>query len=131
MVSRLYVRSYDECAVECPGGAKLLLRGIGIINVQDLFGMASVRERKVVDLVIELEHWNEGESYDRLGLDESTHEILGTAIPFIRMPVALGRNVSILVEIAARNQLLKQQGHHSAQRFVQAVDSDLRRPDAE
>jgi HPr kinase/phosphorylase len=111
-------------------GHHMELRGIGIINIQDLFGLAAVRERKQVDLVIELERWNENEAYDRLGLDESTHDILGSELPFIRMPVALGRNVSILVEIAARNHLLKQQGHHSARRFVQQVDRELRSGDA-
>jgi len=104
------------------------LRGIGIINVQDLFGLAAVRERKSIDLVIEMEAWDEKRQYDRLGLDESVHEILGTPVPYIRMPVALGRNLSILVEIAARNHVLKLQGHNSAQAFVRQLQS---RPHAE
>ncbi|MCB1037129.1 MAG: HPr(Ser) kinase/phosphatase, partial [Acidobacteria bacterium] len=79
------------------------LRGLGIINVQDLFGLAAVRERKTLHLVIELEHWQEGRVYDRLGLDETLYTILDTPCPYIRMPVALGRNISILIEIAARN----------------------------
>ena len=70
------------------------LRGIGIINVQDLFGLAAVRERKPIDLVIELEHWETGQAYDRLGLDETVYHILDTPCPYIRMPVALGRNVA-------------------------------------
>jgi HPr kinase/phosphorylase len=74
------------------------LRGIGIINVQDLFGLASVRERSVIDLVIELQHWKEGQTYDRLGLDETVYHVLDTPVPYILMPVALGRNTSILVE---------------------------------
>jgi HPr kinase/phosphorylase len=103
------------------------LRGLGIINVQDLFGLAAVRERKSIDLVIELEHWHEGESYDRLGLDESLYDILETPVPFIKMPVALGRNVSILVEIAARNHVLKVQGHHSAREFALKLEEELER----
>lgn len=103
------------------------LRGIGIINVQDLFGLASVRERTAIDLVIELEHWKDGQAYDRLGLDETLFNILETPCPYIRMPVALGRNVSILVEIAARNHVLKLQGHHSAQEFARKLEAQLER----
>jgi HPr kinase/phosphorylase len=103
------------------------LRGLGIINVQDLFGLAAVRERKSIDLVVELEHWREGEQYDRLGLDETLYDILDTACPYIRMPVALGRNVSNLVEIAARNHVLKLQGHHSAQEFARKLSDELDR----
>ena len=103
------------------------LRGIGIINVQDLFGLASVRERTAVDLVVELEHWQPGQHYERLGLDETLFNILETPCPYIRMPVALGRNVSILVEIAARNHVLKLQGHHSAREFARKLEAQLER----
>lgn len=103
------------------------LRGLGIVNVQDLFGLASVRERRTIDLVIELEHWKPGESYDRLGLDETLHDILETPCPYLKMPVALGRNVSILVEIAARNHVLKVQGHHSAREFARKLEEELER----
>jgi HPr kinase/phosphorylase len=103
------------------------LRGIGIINVQDLFGLASVRERTSIDLVVELEHWQPGQHYERLGLDETLFNILDTPCPYIRMPVALGRNVSILVEIAARNHVLKLQGHHSAREFARKLEAQLER----
>ncbi|MFP5286744.1 MAG: HPr(Ser) kinase/phosphatase [Thermoanaerobaculia bacterium] len=103
------------------------LRGIGIINVQDLFGLASVRERTAVDLVVELEHWQPGQHYERLGLDETLFNILETPCPYIRRPVALGRNVSILVEIAARNHVLKLQGHHSAREFARKLEAQLER----
>jgi HPr kinase/phosphorylase len=103
------------------------LRGIGIINVQDLFGLASVRERTTIDLVIELEHWQNGRAYDRLGLDETLFHILETPCPYIRMPVAMGRNISILVEIAARNHVLKLQGHHSAREFARKLEAQLER----
>ena len=101
------------------------LRGLGIINVQDLFGLAAVRERKSVDLVIELESWDESRAYDRLGLDETVYKILDTPCPYIKMPVALGRNLSILVEIAARNHVLKIQGHHSAREFARKLERQL------
>jgi len=101
------------------------LRGIGIINVQDLFGLASVRERANIDLVIELEHWQAGRQYERLGLDETLYNILETPCPYIRMPVALGRNISIMVEIASRNHVLKLQGHHSAREFARKLEAQL------
>jgi HPr kinase/phosphorylase len=103
------------------------LRGLGIINVQDLFGLAAVRERKSLDLVIELEHWREGYPYDRLGLDETLYKILDVPVPYIKMPVALGRNLSILVEIATRNHVLKLQGHHSAREFTRKLQEQMER----
>ena len=87
--------------------------------------MASVRERKSIDLVIELESWDESRAYDRLGLDETVYKILDTPCPYIKMPVALGRNLSILVEIAARNHVLKVQGHHSAREFARKLERQL------
>ena len=101
------------------------LRGLGIINVKDLFGLAAVRDRKSVDLVIDLEPWDESRAYDRLGLDETVYKILETPCPYIKMPVALGRNLSILVEIAARNHVLKLQGHHSAREFARRLEEQL------
>jgi HPr kinase/phosphorylase len=101
------------------------LRGLGIVNVHDLFGLASVREHKPIDLVVELEKWDETKAYDRLGLDETVYPILDTPCPYIKMPVALGRNLSILVEIAARNHLLKMQGHHSAREFARKLEERL------
>jgi HPr kinase/phosphorylase len=101
------------------------LRGIGIINVKDLFGLAAVRQRHSIDLVIELEPWQDGRAYDRLGLDETLFEILEVPCPYIRMPVATGRNLSILVEIAARNHVLKLEGHHSAREFARALEHQL------
>lgn len=98
------------------------LRGIGIVNVQDLFGLAAVRGQKKVDLVVELEIWDESIHYDRLGLDESMHTILETPCAYVKMPVAPGRNTAILLEIAARNHLLKLQGYHSARAFADELD---------
>ena len=89
--------------------------------------MAAVRERASVDLAVELESWDESRAYDRLGLDETVHEILDSPVPYIKMPVALGRNLSILVEVAARNHVLKLQGHHSAREFARQLEDELRR----
>lgn len=103
------------------------LRGIGIINVKDLFGLAAVRQRKSIELVIELEPWQDGKEYDRLGLDETLYRILDIPCPYIQMPVATGRNVAILVEIAARNHVLKLQGHFSAREFAHSLEEELER----
>lgn len=109
------------------------IRGLGLINVQDLFGVASTRSSKRVELVVQLERWEHGREYDRLGLDDEFYEILGARIPMIRMPVAPGRNVAILVEVAARNQLLRARGHHAARRLVTRLHQGLatRSPDAD
>lgn len=101
------------------------IRGLGLINVQDLFGVASTRSAKRVELVVQLERWEHGREYDRLGLDDQSYEVLGTRIPMIRMPVAPGRNISILVEVAARNQLLRARGHDAARRLVSRLDRQL------
>ena len=101
------------------------IRGLGLINVQDLFGVASTRRSKRVELVVQLERWDPSREYDRLGLDEAHYETLGVRVPMIRMPVAPGRNLAILVEVAARNQLLRKGGHHSARRMVDRVERQL------
>lgn len=90
------------------------IRGLGIINIKDIFGISSVRETKKIELVIELCDWNDNEEYERLGLDDSFHEVLGVWLPRLRLPVRPGRSISTIIEVAARNQLLKFMGHHSA-----------------
>ncbi len=101
------------------------LRGLGVVNVKDLYGVSSIRQRQRVELVVSLERWEPGREYDRLGLGEETYEILGLALPLVRMPVAPGRNIALLVEVAARNQLLKGRGYDAARRFVRRVDALL------
>ena len=103
----------------------LEIRGLGIINVQDMFGIASTRTSKRVELVVQLERWEAGREYDRLGLDDRFFEVLGIRIPMVTMPVAPGRNIAILVEVAARNQLLRAGGYHAARRLVARVDHAL------
>ncbi|TKJ34371.1 HPr(Ser) kinase/phosphatase [bacterium (candidate division B38) B3_B38] len=102
------------------------LRGLGLISIKDLFGVASIRYEKMVDLVVLLERWDEEQKYDRLGIDEKQYEILGVKVPLIRMPVAPGRNISILIEVAARNHLLKLKGYHAARDFVDRYDKKVR-----
>ena len=98
------------------------LRGLGVINVKELFGIASTRSSKRIELVVQLERWDPARAYERLGLDDAFQEILGLGVPLIRMPVAPGRNIAILAEVAARNQLLKERGYDAARRFADRVD---------
>jgi HPr kinase/phosphorylase len=101
------------------------IRGLGLINIQDLFGVASTRTSKRVELVVQLERWEPGRGYDRLGLDDARYDVLGVLIPMIRMPVAPGRNVAIIVEVAARNQLLRARGAHAARMLVDRLTRHL------
>ncbi|MCP4664078.1 MAG: HPr(Ser) kinase/phosphatase [bacterium] len=128
---RVTVRSFPNGDLvgysEGPAKHHMELRGIGIINIKDLFGLAAVRERATIDLVVELEPWKEGVAYDRLGLDETVYSILDTPVPYIRMPVASGRNMSVMVEIAARNHVLKMQGHASARELIHKLEAEIER----
>jgi HPr kinase/phosphorylase len=102
------------------------IRGLGVINVRDLFGVASTRSSKRVELVVQLERWDPSREYDRLGIDDAMYELLALKIPLIRMPVAPGRSLAILVEVAARNQLLRTRGLHAARDLVNRLDRELR-----
>jgi len=93
------------------------LRGIGIVDVRRLFGMGAVKETERVDLVIQLENWVEGKMYDRMGMDEETINILGINVPSITVPVRPGRNLAIILEIAAMNNRLKRMGYNTAEEF--------------
>src|SRR3569623_1639300 len=101
------------------------VRGLGIINIKDMFGVAAVRDDKKIELVIELVRWDQAEAHDRLGLDEMVYPILDVPTPLLRIPVSPGRNVSSLIEVAARNRLLQVRGHHSAREFQERLDRAL------
>ncbi|MEZ4288880.1 MAG: hypothetical protein R3A47_12265 [Polyangiales bacterium] len=103
----------------------LELRGIGIINVRDLFGATAVREDKSIQLVVELAPWGQGDAFDRLGLDDETVDILGVAMPSLRIPVRSGRNMAVILEVAARNHILKTSGKHGARDFVSTITAYL------
>jgi len=90
------------------------IRGLGIINVKDIFGISSVRNRKRIELVAMLEEWNPETQYDRLGIDETRYTILDIDLPYIVIPVRPGRNIPIIIETAALNQRLKKMGVYSA-----------------
>jgi HPr kinase/phosphorylase len=101
------------------------VRGLGIINIKDMFGVAAVRDEKRIELVLELIRWDQTETHDRLGLDEMVYPILEVQVPLLRIPVSPGRNVSSLIEVAARNRLLQVRGHHSAREFQERLDRAL------
>lgn len=99
----------------------LEVRGLGIINVAQLFGIGAIKLQKEIELVIDLEVWNSNFEYDRLGTQNHTTEILGVSLPYVKIPVKPGRNMAILIETAARNERLKRMGIHSAQEFNENV----------
>ena len=90
------------------------LRGIGIVDVRRIFGMGSVKETEKIDLVINFEAWEQGKMYERLGLDTEYAEILGLKIPSITIPVKPGRNLAVVIEIAAMNNRQKKMGYNTA-----------------
>jgi HPr kinase/phosphorylase len=99
----------------------LEIRGLGIVDIKHLFGVASVREKKKIELAVMLEEWKKQEEYNRTGLDENTTEFLGVQIPMIRMPVAPGRNMGVIFEVAVRDFLLKKEGIDSAKELDQKL----------
>lgn len=94
------------------------IRGLGIINIKDLFGISAIAVEKQLDLAIKFERWAPDRNYDRLGLDEKHINILEVDIPLIEIPVTSGRNLATLIEVAVRNHLLKMRGFHAAREFV-------------
>ncbi|TGN08249.1 HPr(Ser) kinase/phosphatase [Leptospira ilyithenensis] len=93
------------------------IRGLGILNIKDLFGVGSVRDHKLIELIINLKEWEEHAEYERTGIELSTEDILGVSIPYIEIPVKPGRNIPIIVETAAMNQRLRKMGKNSAKEF--------------
>ncbi len=90
------------------------IRGIGIIDIATMFGIGSVMRTKSIDMIVHLEHWVKGKEYDRVGLDDKTNEILGVQVPWLLLPIRPGRNVAVVLEVASRNLMLKQQGYSAA-----------------
>ena len=97
------------------------IRGLGIINIKDLYGVSSIRDKKIVDMMLELMEWDPQQEYDRLGVDDRHTNILGVDIPHIIIPVRPGRNLGSIIEVAARNFLLKGMGYHSARDFQESL----------
>ena len=98
------------------------LRGIGIINVAKLFGMGAVRTENEINLVVNIVPWNTQEAYDRLGLEDQYMEILGVKIPMNTIPVTAGRNLAVILEVAAMNNRQRKLGYNAAQEFSEQID---------
>ncbi len=97
------------------------IRGLGIINVSQLYGIGAIREQKEIQLIVELEEWDPNKVYDRLGTNQKTNDLLGVKIPSIEIPVKPGRNLPIIIEAAAMNERLKKMGYNSARDFNQNI----------
>ncbi len=102
-------------------GHHMEIRGLGIINVSYLFGVGSIRDKKQVQLIVELEEWNPDKVYDRLGSGDTTREILSVKVPLVHVPVKAGRNIPIIIETTAMNERLKKLGYYAAREFDQNV----------
>ncbi|MGP1594304.1 MAG: HPr(Ser) kinase/phosphatase [Treponema sp.] len=102
-------------------GHHMEIRGLGIINIMQLYGVRSVREQKQIQLVAKLEEWDAQKVYDRIGTEDPKTELLDVTLPFLEIPVKPGRNIPIILETAAMNERLKRMGYFSAKDFNQNV----------
>ncbi|MDI6781679.1 MAG: HPr(Ser) kinase/phosphatase [bacterium] len=103
------------------------VRGLGVINIREMFGISSVCHHKEIELIIKLEVWGKTKKIERLGIESLTEDKLGITLPMVIIPVKPGRNISVIVEVAAMNQRLKKLGHHSALELDQRVAEEIRR----
>jgi len=101
------------------------LRGIGIVDVRQIFGMGAVKETEKIDLVIQLESWNDGKQYDRLGLESEQYDILGLKIQSVTIPIKPGRNLAIIIEVAAMNSRLKRLGYNAAEELTKRLNESM------
>ncbi|QAT60924.1 HPr(Ser) kinase/phosphatase [Acidilutibacter cellobiosedens] len=122
-------RMEDEIRGVCPEIIRhfMEIRGIGILDIERLYGVGSVKSWGFIDLVIQLEYWDENKEYDRVGLDEDYTEILGKKIPKLVIPVRPGRNTATIVEVAARNTRQKLLGYSAAREMDKRVKSEIER----
>jgi HPr kinase/phosphorylase len=103
----------------------LEIRGVGIINVMTLFGAGAVRNNTKINVVIKLETWQQDKQYDRLGLDEETTRIIETDVPLVTIPVRPGRNLAVIIEVAAMNYRLKRMGFNAALQFTNKLTETI------
>ena len=99
----------------------LELRGVGIINVRRLFGMGSIKMTEKIDVVVQLEPWDQKKVYDRMGVDSQTTDILGLKVPLLTIPVKPGRNLAIIIEVAAMNNRQKKMGYNAAAELLERL----------
>ena len=101
------------------------IRGIGIIDVRSMFGVRAIRFQKRLEVVIELEVWNANEAYTRTGLDDSTIPILDIDIPYVKLPIVPGKNITVVAEVIALNYLLKHYGYDAAKVLTENIKVDM------
>ena len=103
------------------------IRGVGIIDISTMYGIGAVARSKSIEMVVHLETWQEGKEYDRLGMDDETTEILDVQVPWLLLPIRPGRNLAIVLEVAARNLRLKQQGYNAARELDKRMSERLKK----
>ncbi|MDP4132788.1 MAG: HPr(Ser) kinase/phosphatase [Bacillota bacterium] len=101
------------------------IRGIGIVDVRKIFGMGAVKETEKIDLIIHIEQWNKDKAYDRLGIEDETTDILGIKIPSITVPIRPGRNLAVIVEVAAMNNRQKKMGFNAAEELSERITKQM------
>ena len=118
--------SDDRLIGTCPEKVRYLMeiRGIGVIDIKAMYGIGAVAFSKSIDLIIELETWDENKAYDRIGLQDDEIEIMGVRVPHQTMPIKPGRNLAIIVEVAARNFSLKRAGYNAARELTALLQDD-------
>lgn len=116
-------RAPDRVVGTCPEITRhhMEIRGLGIVNIKDLYGAAAVRDRKRIEMAVEMVAWDPDEDFERLGLEEQRIELAGVPVKHVRLPVRPGKSLALIIEVAARNSLLQVQGTHSAHAFVERV----------
>ena len=108
-------------------GHHMEIRGIGIINVEKLFGIRSVRQQKRIEVEVRLEFWRDDAQYERLGLEDNYTTILGTRIPFVTIPLSPGKNITVISEVIAMNHMLKVYGVHTPREFSRSLAEEMMR----
>ena len=101
------------------------LRGIGIVDVRQIFGMGAVKESEKIDLVLSLENWSQDTKYDRFGLEYEQYDILGLKVPMITIPIKPGRNLAVIIEVAAMNNRLKRLGYNAAAELNKRLEASM------
>ena len=119
--------SDDRLIGTCPEKVRYLMeiRGIGVIDIKAMYGIGAVAFSKSIDLIIELETWDENKAYDRIGLQDDQIEIMGVRVPHQTMPIKPGRNLAIIVEVAARNFSLKRAGYNAARELTALIQDEI------
>ncbi|HET6401647.1 MAG TPA: HPr(Ser) kinase/phosphatase [Candidatus Kapabacteria bacterium] len=107
------------------------IRGLGLINVREMFGIRAIRFQKRIEVVVELEEWHADGEYTRTGLDESTVQILGVDVPHVRLPIITGKNITVIAEVIALNYLLKHYGYDASKEFAAKLEQILQKKAAE